>query len=75
MTFKDYANGLNQTLDRSIKDLTNKLEKTAALEDGGTTIYKDEDKNITIIACNTLNGNRDVYIGEYQLYYKENMCK
>lgn len=75
MTFKDYANGLNQTLDRSIKDLTNKLEKTAALNDGGTTIYKDEDKNITIIACNTLDGNRDVYIGDYQLYYKENMCK
>ena len=75
MTFKDYANGLNQTLDRSIKDLTDKLEKTAALDDGGTTIYKDEDKNITIIACNTLDGNRDVYIGEYQLYYKENMCK
>ena len=75
MAFKDYANGLNQTLDRSIKDLTDKLEKTAALDDGGTTIYKDEDKNITIIACNTLDGNRDVYIGEYQLYYKENMCK
>ena len=75
MTFKDYANGLNQTLDRSIKDLTNKLEKTATLDDGGTTIYKDEDKNITVIACNTLDGNRDVYIGDYQLYYKENMCK
>lgn len=75
MTFKDYANGLNQTLDRSIKDLTNKLEKTAALDDGGTTIYKNKDKNITIIACNTLDGNRDVYIGDYQLYYKENMCK
>lgn len=75
MTFKDYANGLNQTLDRSIKDLTNKLEKTAALNDGGTTIYKNKDKNITIIACNTLDGNRDVYIGDYQLYYKENMCK
>lgn len=75
MTFKDYANGLNQTLDRSIKDLTNKLEKTVTLDDGGTTIYKDEDKNITVIACNTLDGNRDVYIGDYQLYYKENMCK
>ena len=74
-TFKDYANGLNQTLDRSIKDITNKLEKTAALDDGGTTIYKDKDKNITIIACNTLNGNRDVYIGDYQLSFKDNMCK
>ena len=30
---------------------------------------------MTVIACNTLNGNKDVYIGEYQLYYKENMCK
>ena len=75
MSFKDYANGLNQTLDRSIKDLTNKLEKTAALDDGGTTIYKDKDKNITIIACNTLAGNRDVYIGDYDLYYKNHMCK
>ena len=74
-TFKDYANGLNQTLDRSTKDITNKLEKTAALDDGGTTIYKDKDKNITIIACNTLNGNRDVYIGDYQLSFKDNMCK
>ena len=75
MTFKDYANGINKTLDRSIKDLTNKLEETAALDDGGTTIYKDKDKNITIIACNTLDGNRDAYIGDFQLYYKENMCK
>ena len=75
MPFKDYANGLNQTLDRSIKDLTNKLEKTAALDDGGTTIYKNKDKNITIIACNTLDGNRDVYIGDYDLYYKNHMCK
>ncbi len=75
MSFKDYANGLNKTLDRSIKDLTNKLEKTAALDDGGTTIYKDKDKNITIIACNTLDGNRDVYIGDYALYYKNHMCK
>lgn len=75
MPFKDYANGLNQTLDRSIKDITNKLEKTAALDDGGTAIYKDKDKNITIIACNTLDGNRDVYIGDYQLSFKDNMCK
>ena len=75
MTFKDYADSLNQSLDRSIKNLTDKLEATDALNDGGTTIYKDKDKNITVIACHTLNGNKDVYIGDYQLYYKENMCK
>ena len=75
MTFKDYANSLNQSLDRSIKNLTDKLEATDALNDGGTTIYKDKDKNITVIACHTLNGNKDVYIGDYQLAFKENMCK
>lgn len=75
MTFKDYANSINQSLDRSIKNLTDKLEATDALNDGGTTIYKDKDKNITVIACHTLNGNKDVYIGDYQLAFKENMCK
>lgn len=75
MNFNDYANSLNQSLDRSIKNLTDKLEATDALNDGGTTIYKDKAKNITVIACHTLNGNKDVYIGDYQLNYKENMCK
>ena len=75
MAFKDYANGHNKTLDRSIKDLTNQLKETAALDDGGTAIYKDKGKNMTVIACNTLKGNKDVYIGDYQLSFKDNMCK
>ena len=74
-TFKYYVTNTNQSLERSLKSVTDLLEKEANLKDGGTAIYKDKDKNMTIIACNTLNGNKDVYIGDYQLSFKDNMCK
>ena len=74
-TFKYYVTNANQSLERSLKSVTDLLEKEANLKDGGTAIYKDKDKNMTIIACNTLNGNKDVYIGDYQLSFKDNMCK
>ena len=74
-TFKHYVTNANQSLERSLKSVTNLLEKEANLKDGGTAIYKDKDKNMTIIACNTLNDNKDVYIGDYQLSFKDNICK
>lgn len=74
-TFKYYVTNTNQSLENSIKSVTDLLEKEANLKDGGTAIYKDKDKNMTVIACNTLNGNKDVYIGDYQLSFKDNMCK
>ena len=74
-TFKHYVTNANQSLERSLKSVTDLLEKEANLKDGGTAIYKDKDKNMTIIACNTLNDNKDVYIGDYQLSFKDNMCK
>ena len=74
-TFKHYVTNANQSLERSLKSVTDLLEKEANLKDGGTAIYKDKDKNMTIIACNTLKGNKDVYIGDYQLSFKDNMCK
>ena len=74
-TFKYYVTNTNQSLERSLKSVTDLLEKEANLKDGGTAIYKDKDKNMNVIACNTLNGNKDVYIGDYQLSFKDNMCK
>ena len=74
-TFKHYVTNANQSLERSLKSVTDLLEKEANLKDGGTAIYKDKDKNMTIIACNTLNDNKDVYIGDYQLSFKDNICK
>ena len=74
-TFKYYVTNTNQSLERSLKSVTDLLEKEANLKDGGTAIYKDKDKDMTLIACNTLKGNKDVYIGDYQLSFKDNMCK
>lgn len=74
-TFKYYVTNTNQSLEDSLKSVTDLLEKEANLKDGGTAIYKNKDKDMTIIACNTLKGNKDVYIGDYQLSFKDNMCK
>lgn len=74
-TFKYYVTNTNQSLENSLKSVTDLLEKAANLKDGGTAIYKNKDKNMTVIACNTLNDNKDVYIGDYQLSFKDNMCK
>lgn len=38
-------------------------------------MYASEEENINIILCNTLNGNNDIYIGEYSLEYEDKMCK
>lgn len=47
------------------------MEKKDSLFDGGTIIYKSELKNVTIIVCNTLEGNKDIYIGDYQMNYTD----
>lgn len=74
-TFKYYVTNTNQSLENSLKSVTDLLEKEANLKDGGTAIYKNKDKNMTVIACYTLNGNKDVYVGDYQFSFKDNMCK
>lgn len=51
-----------------------KLSKKNVLKDGGTTIYKDENKDITMIVCNTLDKNYDVYIGDKTIEYEQFMC-
>ena len=51
----------------------------AELNDGGTKIYEDADNytdnGLTLIKCNTLDGNRDIYIGPKDMEYQESFCK
>ncbi len=75
MSFKDYAVNTNQSLENSIKSVTDLLDKWDSLKDGGTTIYKGKDKNMTVIVCNTLEGNKDVYIGDYNLSHNDAKCR
>ncbi len=74
MILKSYISNANQTMDDSIKKLTDKLDYFDILKDGGTTIYKSKDKDITMITCKTIVGNKDIYIGNYSTNYKQNMC-
>lgn len=66
---KDY--GINN----GIEGITKKLEMKDALNDGGTIIYWDgettkySNNGITIVKCNTVHGNNDVYIGNANLDY------
>ena len=75
ITLKHYMSNICETFDESIKSITDKLDKKDILKDGGTTIYKSKDKDITMIVCKTIDGNKDIFIGDYSLEYEQNMCK
>lgn len=74
-TLKYYISNTYQTFDDSIKSITEKLTKTSSLKDGGTTTYKSKGKDITLIVCNTIDGNKNVFIGDYSMEYEQDMCQ
>ena len=74
-SLKKYIINSTESVDKSIENITNLLNKQSILKDGGTIIFKNKDKNITLIKCNTIEGNKDIYIGDYNLNFKSNMCK
>ena len=72
---KDYIEKTYQTLDDSFNHLINYLSLYSELNDGGTKIYKSKEYDITIVKCNTVNGNHDYYIGDYNMNFDSNlMC-
>ena len=73
---KYYLENTWQTIDDGIKHLTDEMENTETLRDGGTKIYKLKKCDITIITCNTIAGNKDIFIGDYNMNFDSNlMCK
>ena len=74
-SLKKYIINSTESKDKSIESITNLLNKQSILKDGGTIIFKNKDKNITLIKCNAIDGNKDIYIGNYNLNFKSNMCK
>ena len=76
MTLKDYISKSYQTLDDSIKHLTDIIDYVDTLKDGGTMIYESNAYDITIIKCNTVEGNKDIFIGDYSMNFdSKSMCK
>lgn len=74
-SLKKYIINSTESMDKSIESITNLLNKQSILKDGGTIIFKNKEKNITLIKCNTIDGNKDIYIGDYNLNFKSSMCK
>lgn len=58
--------------DSAIDNIISTLNLEDVFKDGGTTIYKGD---ITLIRCNTLDGNRDIYIGNKDMKFKSNFCQ
>lgn len=56
----------------AVDEIINTLKLEDTLKDGGTQIYKGD---ITLIQCNTLDGNKDIYIGNKDMKFKQNFCK
>ena len=64
VTLKEFLS--SDTLDNVIKKLTDNLELYSILKDGGSTIYKSKDKDLSIVVCNTIDGNHNINIGNYE---------
>ena len=62
-----------------ITELISNLELETELDDGGTKIYKDKtdytNAGLTLIKCNTLDGNKDIYIGPKDMEYQESFAR
>lgn len=72
-TLKDYFSKTYQTFDDSINNLINSMKLVDTYKDGGTKLYKND--SIALIKCNTIDGNKDIYIGDINLEYEESFCK
>lgn len=73
MTLKYHFQNVNQSFDTSIKEIVSDIDDIEYLKDGGTKIYKHNE--YTIIVCNTLDGNTDIYFGTPSLEYNQEYCK
>ncbi len=75
MPLKDFLWDYNVALDDVLKKITDKLELSVSLDDGGTTVYKAFNKDMTLVSCKNLSGNSNIYIGDYSLEYSDDLCK
>lgn len=81
LELKDYLAKENKSIDDFIK----MFSLSTTYKDGGSKLYKDlinnddingfDKEELAILECNTLEGNRDVYLGPFNMEYQENFCK
>lgn len=42
---------------------------------GGSMLYSSDEYDLSVLVCGTLDGNKDIYVGDYTMYYGNTMCK
>ena len=67
MTLKYYIENINEPIKDAIKDITQYLNREGIYKDGGSTVYRSKEYDITLVKCNNMSGNKDVYIGDYNM--------
>lgn len=78
---KDYLLEKNLPLHAVMQNLVNDLinegvfikGEESVMNDGGSIMYLNN--NINILMCNTLSGNKDIYIGDGTMKYNNGFCK
>ena len=73
ITLEYHFDNVNQSFDASIDQLINQMEMVDVYKDGGTKMYRGN--NYRMLVCNTIDGNKDIYIGDINLEYENDYCK
>ena len=75
MALSDYISKSFQTLDDSISRITHQMDLEATFRDGGTKLYKSKFRDVSIVVCNRIEGNKDIYVGDYSMNFESGMCE
>jgi hypothetical protein len=83
-----YNHGIEKELSQALKDtpviienLINRADEEETYRDGGSKMYRLSKDNIfvknnmSILKCNTSDGNKDYYIGNEDMEYLNDFCK
>ncbi len=75
LELKNYYKKNSEVINQMIEN----LEFIDSLDDGGSSLYRDENKvsenGFTIVRCNNLLGNRDIYIGPKNMNFEKEFCE
>lgn len=78
---KDYFKNNKDEIDNVISKLKEDLMQDSSYWSDGSMIYKDggsrlyTNTGMSMLICNTIDGNKDIYIGHEDMRYEDGFCK
>ena len=61
--------------DGEISEITSLLMSTGYYDDGGSQLFSSEEYDLSILMCHNIAGTSDIYVGDYTMYYGDDMCE